>query len=90
MRFNTALDLLTSGVPIVNSVHGRLFPLHPKESIFAKVSITAAKKFFIGNQHLNFAVNLLPNDANAQLVYLANYINTEGWEIYKHQGEEKC
>ena len=45
MNFVEAKHLLYSGIPIVHSEYGRLFPLGNKESMFAKVTSNKFTKF---------------------------------------------
>jgi len=89
VTFAVAKTLLYAGVPVVHVTHGRLFPLPEKESIFAKISAVHYTKFFLKNQHLTFAVNLLPNSDDAQLVYLPLYEDSIGWEICTNTGGGK-
>ena len=83
MNFELAKQLIINGTPVKHPTIGRIFPLHKKESIFAKVnSSNMSKKFFLGNQNENFAVILPVNCANAELIYLPTLTNTDDWELY--------
>ena len=88
MNFAEAKHLLSSGIPVVHSEYGRLFPLGNKESMFAKITSNKFAKFTLSNLDKEFVVNLEPNKANPKLVSLSFYHNTSGWNLYNHLEED--